>query len=199
MLLTTHIKTKASAGVHKHYKALGYKWVGENADILVLVDHLLPKSNVYVHCKCDECGDIYRTRYRRTLKPTHRCLSCHQRIQMANGRETMKLLPPTEKQLAVRQNFGKSGSDNPRWNPNKTEYIKFVNRVHHLTSKTYNEHKTEINPNDHRRTLCGEPNGYQLDHITSIKDAFGAGWTPEQCAEKTNLQMLPWQENRAKW
>jgi hypothetical protein len=61
------------------------------------------------------------------------------------------------------------------------------------------KNKHTINPNDYRRTLCGVENGYQLDHKVSIKEAFENGWTPEQCADVNNLQMLSWKENREKW
>ncbi|GAA4509157.1 hypothetical protein GCM10023172_42260 [Hymenobacter ginsengisoli] len=36
---------------------------------------------------------------------------------------------------------------------------------------------------------------YHLDHTVSIVAAWEAGWTPEQCADVSNLQILPKQEN----
>jgi hypothetical protein len=36
---------------------------------------------------------------------------------------------------------------------------------------------------------------YHLDHTVSIAAAWEAGWTPEQCADASNLQMLPRDEN----
>lgn len=37
-----------------------------------------------------------------------------------------------------------------------------------------------------------------VDHIVSIVDAFNLGWTPEQCAHISNLQMLTHKENGLK-
>lgn len=39
---------------------------------------------------------------------------------------------------------------------------------------------------------------YHVDHIVSIFKAFKLGWTPEQCADISNLQMLPYKENLLK-
>lgn len=39
---------------------------------------------------------------------------------------------------------------------------------------------------------------YHLDHAVSIAAAWEAGWTPEQCADTSNLQMLPSDENMRK-
>jgi hypothetical protein len=39
---------------------------------------------------------------------------------------------------------------------------------------------------------------YHLDHAVSIAAAWKAGWTPEQCADTSNLQMLPRDENMRK-
>lgn len=39
---------------------------------------------------------------------------------------------------------------------------------------------------------------YHLDHAMSIAAAWEAGWTAEQCADTSNLQMLPRDENMRK-
>lgn len=39
---------------------------------------------------------------------------------------------------------------------------------------------------------------YHLDHAVSIAAAWEAGWTPEQCADVANLQVLPRAENMRK-
>jgi hypothetical protein len=36
---------------------------------------------------------------------------------------------------------------------------------------------------------------YHLDHAVSIAAAWEAGWSPEQCADVANLQVLPRAEN----
>jgi len=40
--------------------------------------------------------------------------------------------------------------------------------------------------------------GYHVDHIVSIFKAYKLGWTVEQCADISNLQMLPFEENLKK-
>ena len=41
-------------------------------------------------------------------------------------------------------------------------------------------------------------NNYHLDHIVSIHKAYKLGWTAEQCADISNLQMLPYKDNLKK-
>jgi len=36
---------------------------------------------------------------------------------------------------------------------------------------------------------------YHLDHVVSVAAAWEAGWSPEQCADVANLQVLPRAEN----
>lgn len=200
MIITTHVKTKAAACVSKHYKALGYSWVGGNVDILVKTEDLLPNSNAYVTCQCNSCSKLFSTRYSRAIKKGHElCRKCYANTpeQFDQRSFRMKNLP-SQKQIECRKLFSRSGKDHPRWNPKRPEIVKFTSRVHWLTNKVYQENKDKINPNNYPRTLCGTDGGYQLDHITSIKTAFLAGWLPEECAKVENLQMLPWEINRAK-
>ena len=41
-------------------------------------------------------------------------------------------------------------------------------------------------------------NGYQLDHIVSVRECFDSGISIEMCADITNLQMIPWERNLQK-
>jgi len=52
------------------------------------------------------------------------------------------------------------------------EYRRYSNRVHVLTRKIYEEHHTEINPNNYPRGLAGQAGIYHLDHIVSIRYGF---------------------------
>lgn len=80
-------------------------------------------------------------------------------------------------------------------NPATPEYKKYARQVHGLSQKIYEEHKQIINPNNYPRTLCGVEDGWQLDHITPIKECFGKGLTPQEAAQVSNLRMLPWKDN----
>jgi hypothetical protein len=68
-------------------------------------------------------------------------------------------------------------------------------KVRGLTEKTYKKNKHLINP---RNLPRGRNSGYHIDHKVPIIKAFKEGWTPEQCAAVSNLQMLEWTENLSK-
>lgn len=83
-------------------------------------------------------------------------------------------------------------------NPDLSNYRKYVNRVHRLTRVVYEKHHDIINPEGHPRTRCGVDNGWQLDHIMSIHEAYKLQWPAEKAAALENLRMLPWRENLAR-
>jgi len=80
-------------------------------------------------------------------------------------------------------------------NPNIKEYTKYARKVHGLSHKVYEQNKEIINPNNYPRTLCGVDGGYQLDHITPIKECFNKGISAEEAADLKNLRILPWKDN----
>lgn len=90
------------------------------------------------------------------------------------------------------------GDKNPNWKEKTPIFHKYRNRVYVLTEKTYSENIDILNPERYPRTLCGVNDGWQLDHIKSIKKCFEEGLTPEEAASLLNLQMLPWKENLLK-
>lgn len=71
----------------------------------------------------------------------------------------------------------------------------FRKKVRGLTEKVYKSNKHLINPNDLPR---GRNTGYHVDHIVPIIECFKRGWTAEQAADVSNLQMLPWMDNLSK-
>ena len=78
------------------------------------------------------------------------------------------------------------------------EYKKYAGKVHRLSQKTYEKHIDIINPNRHKRTLCGVENGYQLDHIVSVRECFERGISEEDASSVDNLRMLEWRDNLAR-
>ena len=74
-------------------------------------------------------------------------------------------------------------------------YRRYANKVHRLSRKTYEEHIDIINPERHKRTICGVENGYQLDHIISVRECFERGISEEDASSVDNLRMLTWQDN----
>ena len=93
------------------------------------------------------------------------------------------------------QNPSYKGMPRPIRNPNIEEYTRYARKVHGLSQKTYEEYMQIINPNNYPRTLCGVEGGWQLDHITPIKECFEKGLTPQEAAQVSNLRMLPWKDN----
>lgn len=146
-------------------------------------------SNKMVNVVCDECHVLYNIRYGHvSRKEVHHCITCHKRLRMKGN----KFGKANKNKKAL------SGDQHPRWNPNKSEFLKYSRRVHWLTKKTYQEFKDLINPQNYPRTLCGVSGGYQLDHKMSIHEGFIKNVPPDMLADPSNLQMLPWIENRKK-
>jgi hypothetical protein len=57
---------------------------------------------------------------------------------------------------------------------------------------------TERQPLDQVPGIALRGPDFHLDHAVSIAAAFKAGWSPEQCADVANLQVLPRAENMRK-
>lgn len=93
---------------------------------------------------------------------------------------------------------GVRGENHHNWNPNRSEFQIYRRVVQRETEKNYRAHKQLINPHNFIRTKCGVAGGYQLDHIVSVKEGFENHIPAMEIASINNLQMLPWQFNRAK-
>lgn len=176
-----------------HWRSKGYefdymppRW-GKPTRIKVRTSELPEKSMIKVEMVCDRCGEHVTRMFK---KISSYCKSCsHHFASLGN--------------TSGRGNKGKTipsmrGSNHPRWNPDRPRFLKYSSQVHHLTEKTYVKYKDRINPENYPRTLCGVDGGYQLDHITSIKDGFIQGISASKLAALNNLRMLPWQENLAR-
>lgn len=86
----------------KYYKEKGYEFESAYSKIKVKVSDLLPKSNVQLGCKCNECGTEYLQRRSRN---TEVCYPCRKRKQMlGNTLGSLGLrypTPPKEELLSV--------------------------------------------------------------------------------------------------
>lgn len=197
MIIDDFVTVTIGSANQKYWLSLGYNLPnvggrgGKNGhhQILVEVCDLPPKSNVLVNCKCDECHVIYTNRYDRT-KDFNFCRSCDAKLRAIGN--TLGSAHKGKKWPQIQ------GENHPRWNPNKKEFRAYANKIRWLTELTYRENVNEINPNNYPRTLCGVDGGYQLDHIVSVKTGFVENIDPEDIAALNNLQMLSWEENRAK-
>jgi len=194
MIISQHVTIKVCSSNIAHWKSKGY--VVSNLDrrnlnidtIEVDVKDLLSESNVNVKCKCDECKNEYVQRFSRNTDTCYKCRKTKTMIGNNYGSATKGRTYPHLQ-----------GEKHPRWNPKKTEFKKYWNKVASITKRNYNLYKTEINPAAHPRTRCGVDGGWQLDHRISVKKGFLDNISPEIIGGKDNLQMLPWKDNRDKW
>ena len=193
MILSKYTYVKIAPSNINYWRDFGYEVkntggrAGKNTGqrIKVQVQHLLGGSNVNVSCVCDSCSTKYIQRFSRNKDVCYP--SRKQKQMLGNTLGTANKGRP-----------GLSGVAHPRWNENKPEFQKYANRVRWLTKLTYDKNKHTINPNNLPRTLCGIDGGYQLDHIISIKEGFERDIPIEEISSINNLQLLPWEENRAK-
>ena len=74
------------------------------------------------------------------------------------------------------------------------KYRNYERVVRLLTRKIYRKYKELINPNN----LPISKTEYQIDHIRSIIDCFVDGFSPEECANYKNLQVISAHDNYIK-
>lgn len=193
MILSRHVILTICPSNINHLRKMGYDVpkLGRQAEgrkkMRISVAHLLPGSNVNVSCRCDECGIKFIARF---CRHTDVCKLCFKRIQMRGN--TLGSAHKGKELLCMR------GSNHPRWNPNKPEFLEYSRKVRWLSEKTYETHKHLINPHNYPRTLCGVEGGYQLDHKVSIKEGFMRNLSVDVLADVSNLQLLSWKDNRSK-
>tara|TARA_R110000868_G_scaffold85500_1_gene240506 strand:+ start:327 stop:923 length:597 start_codon:yes stop_codon:yes gene_type:complete len=195
MIIQEDVETYIRPITKLHYEELGYTGsVGnqhtKSKKIRVLVSHLPPNSNMKIKCQCDDCGHIWSQPYQvaNKKKDKHFCRDC-------TRKEIGRTMDRTNIDAATRN---RTGSNHPRWNPDKTAFQEYSRRVRWLSEKVYVNNKHLLNPDDLPRTLCGIDEGYQLDHKMSIKKAFDLGIPEHKAASINNLQLLSWTENRSK-
>ena len=136
-----------------------------------------PKNRRTKDLVCPECNSLF------TVIPSKKQLYCS--ISCA-AKNNDKSYMQTE---AYRKSLMKSTTK---------EYRRYRNRVTKLTEKIYLENIDILNPQRLPRTVCGVSEGYQLDHIISVRNCFDLGWTPEEASKLENLQLLPWKINLTK-
>lgn len=88
-----------------------------------------------------------------------------------------------------------SKSNSEQWKETASEWQKYKSEVASLTAKAYRQHHSTINPNNLERGAAGNEGAYQLDHIVPIRFCFEHNIPSYICADYTNLQMLPWEQN----
>lgn len=186
------------------YKKLGYLPIhGEQLNVLVKDAGYKTK----IRCKCDNCGieyhiiksylnDVnskYCRKHSKTIYDNKRKLFWNSedgiKIRKAKG---LKISKTKKGQDSV--NFGER---NGNWNPNKSEYKNYQYKVISYTRANF-KNEVENLENFSRRGLAGVPGAYQIDHKVSILYGFENNINPEIIGHIENLEMIPWESNRAK-
>lgn len=164
-------------------------------------------SRKFLH-KCRSCIAKDRNiKVRKHFDKEYTCENCQNKFIQSTQKMVKRLKYSKNKQVLCRKCIRKEctkalpcryGSEHPKWNPNRKEFLKYRDQVQKITEETYRQFKHFINPNNVPRTLCGTINGYQLDHKISVKTGFENNIAPEIIGALNNLQMLPWLDNLTK-
>jgi len=99
----------------------------------------------------------------------------------------------TERFIKMRSEY--NGINHPRYNPDKSLYNKYKSEVYAHQNMQDLSNLAHINK---PRTLCGVEGGWQLDHIVPLKYGFNNDISPKEMGHISNLEMMPWKENRTK-
>lgn len=126
------------------------------------------------------CGHRYTVRLQNLASQASKCVVCG-----PTKRAAVALVGYMKKH--GRDTYGGKEFDDYQWHVRK------------LSNRTYDKHIDIINPLRHLRAKAGShPDAWNLDHVIPIIECFKRGWTIEQAAALTNLQMLPARENLRK-
>lgn len=195
MIVTNYVSQKVSPVNVGRLKALGYLDMNlkvphlryeEPLIVNVSVIDLQSKSNAIVECWCENCEVFYSVKFANNTQYCKKCAMMYGAIFGAKTRDKS-----TYAGFSV-----KCGSDNPRWNPNKSEYKSYCAEVTKITKA---QDLSLLENFDKPRGLCGVDGAYQLDHKISKHEGFAKGIPAEVIGDITNLQFIPWEANRSKW
>jgi len=75
-----------------------------------------------------------------------------------------------------------------------SKFVKYRNVVDFISNKNYRKYFKYINPLKLKRSF----EGYNLDHIVSVKDGFDNNISPDILSSPVNLRMLSFSENQVK-
>jgi hypothetical protein len=173
----------------KYYRALGYGPCNYGEVIKVKVADLPKQSMRKVLTRCDDCGKEWEACYGNMVKSRiHRCFPC--------ARKYVGQIMDCTNIIAASKN--RIGPKHQRWKADKKDFEAYKAEVQRHTRKSYQMFEQRINPKGVPRSRCGTEGGYQLDHKTSIRRGYDEDIPAFVIGNVNNLQMLPWQKNRAK-
>lgn len=146
------------------------------------------RKGSYKKCKvCD--NSVYYTPKELTLEK----IKCCSRKCLSQDSEYIQKLKNIDKSYTKTEEF-----KNKQRNPEIVGYKRYCLEVRGLTEENYKKYSDIINPDNLTRSRCGVENGYQLDHIKSIKECWNQNLSVEFAASVENLEMISWQQNLKK-
>ena len=156
--------------------------------------HNLPKQ--YFR-ECPDCGDLIgyvrKWNYDVAMKNGSVCITCSNYRYKKTWPDV--ITDDHIKTMRARKAGFNSWDEYVEKYPHKKQYQSEVRRL------TYQQPLNELANFElwvSSKGLCGIEGAYQLDHIVSIDEGYATGISPEQIADISNLQIIPWEENRAK-
>ena len=184
MILDQFIDVKIS-NQGRYYKSLGYSNVCQGTILSVPWQHLPKNSNKLLSCVCDNCNSAFM-----------------RSLQILNKQEIQLCYSCSRKDVANKNkgntwgfSSDKCGEKHPRWNNNKSDFLKYKSEVYRITRK---QDLSLLENYEMPRGICGVDGAYQLDHIISIKRGFEEGISASIIGHISNLQFIPWKANRDK-
>lgn len=185
MILSKCINVTISSN-GRYYRNLGYGNCKQGDVISVRTEHLPKNSNKLVNVRCDNCYSTFERKYQGLNKQKcHLCFSCsRKKIGESNKGNSWGF-----------KSRNMSKENHPRWNPNKDDFSKYRSEVIKISGR---QPLYLLENYDKPRTRCGVEGGYQLDHKVSIKEGYDKNIPPHVIGNLTNLQFIPWEENRRK-
>jgi len=103
----------------------------------------------------------------------------------------------------IQLNGGRDGKRNANYGKFKDHSINLDFKLYNQRIRVLTERNKHLIPNFNEsiRGRVGETGAYQIDHKKSIIECWREGISPEQAADVSNLQFIPWQENlrKRKW
>jgi len=169
----------------KYFSSLGYSNLKQGNVLEVNWKELPANSNKPVTAVCDNCGTIFERSIQQLNRQSfHNCQPCA-RKHVGNQIKGNQWGFTSEN----------SGENHPRWNPNKDDYQKYKADVMRITRR---QDLSLLENYDKPRGVCGVDGAYQLDHKLPVKYGYENNISPDVIGNISNLQIIPWKENRSK-
>jgi len=100
-----------------------------------------------------------------------------------------RIIPPEQE---IKRLESRLGMNYDEYIKRKPKYFSYKSRVMSITRR---QQLNLLENCDKKRTLAGQSDGFQLDHIITIRDGFEHNINPHIVGNIKNLRFIPWEEN----